>query len=40
MGSATPFTVDLIFFQFPDGLDFNLSNQPTKIPMWNKYDKN
>ena len=40
MGSLTPFAVDLVFLQFPNGLDFNLSNRPTEIPLWNKYDKN
>ena len=40
MGSPTPFAVDLVFLQFPDGLDFNLSNRPAEIPLWNKYDKN
>ena len=40
MGSPTPCAVDLVFLQFPDGLDFNLSNRPAEIPLWNKYDKN
>ena len=40
MGSPTPFAVDLVFLQFPDGLDFNLSNRSAEIPLWNKYDKN
>ena len=39
MGSLTPFNVDLVFFQFPNNLDFNLSNRPIKISLWNKYDK-
>ena len=38
--SPTPFAVDLVNPQFPDGLDFNLSNRPAEIPLWNKYDKN
>ena len=40
MGSPTPFAVDLVFLQFPDGLDFNLSDRLAEIPLWNKYDKN
>ena len=40
MGSPTPFAIDLVFLQFPDGLDFNLSNTPFEIPLWNKYDEN
>ena len=40
MGSLTPSAVDLIFLQFPDGLDCNLSNKPAEIPLWNKYAKN
>ena len=40
MGSPTLNAVDMVFLQFPDGLDFNLSNRPTEIPLWNKYDKN
>ena len=41
MGSPTTlFAVDLVFLQFADGLDFNLSNRPIEIPLWNKYDKN
>ena len=40
MGSPTPFVVDLVFLQFPDGLDFNLSNRLAEIPLWNKYNKN
>jgi hypothetical protein len=39
MGSPTSFAVDLVFLQFPDGLDFNLSNTHSEIPLWNKYDK-
>ena len=27
MGSPTPLAVDLVFLQFPDGIDFNLSNR-------------
>ncbi len=40
MGSPTLFAVDLVFLQFPDGLDFNLSNTNFEVPLWNKYDKN
>jgi hypothetical protein len=40
MGSPTSFTVNLVFLQFPDCLDFNLSSIPSEVPLWNKYDKN
>ena len=40
MGRATPFAVDLVFLQFSDGLDFNLSNRLAEILLWNTYDKN
>jgi hypothetical protein len=40
MGSPIPFAIDLVFLQFLDGLDFDLSNTPSEVPLWNKYDKN
>ena len=40
MGSPTPFVVDLVFVQIPNGLDINISNKLAEIPLWNKYDKN
>lgn len=40
MESPTPFVVDLEFLHFHGGLDFNLSNRPIEILVWNKYDKN
>ena len=40
MGSPTFSAVDLVFLQFADGLDFNLSNRYVENPLWNKYDKN
>ena len=40
MGSLTFIAVDLVFLQFPDGLDFNLANTNSEVLLWNKYDKN
>ena len=40
MGSFTLYAVDLVFLQFLDSLDFNLSNTHSEVPLWNKDDKN